>query len=100
MKNNVKKEVEELIKEYNLNCSVEEFGDKIDWEHISKDQKLSEDFIREFQDKVIWSLIFEYQKLSLEFTKEFKNKLNFIPSKRKKWSIIDKKGNKLWRISQ
>ena len=50
--------------------------DYIDWLMISRCQRLSEDFIREFQDKVSWDDIFENQKLSFLFKKEFANKLN------------------------
>ena len=34
-------------------------------------QKLSEDFIREFHEKVDWNWISRYQKLTPEFTKKF-----------------------------
>ncbi len=43
------------IKEFNLECSVKEFKDEVDWSYISEYQRLSEDFIREFKDKVIWN---------------------------------------------
>ena len=36
----------------------------IDWENISRYQKLSEEFIEKFQDKVHWKNISRYQKLS------------------------------------
>jgi len=35
MKNLIKKKVEELIEEYNLSCSIEEFKDKVSWAWIS-----------------------------------------------------------------
>jgi gliding motility-associated-like protein len=38
--------------------------DKIDWDYISANQKLNEDFIREFQDKVDWKAISEYQSVT------------------------------------
>jgi hypothetical protein len=75
MKKSVKKEVESLIKELDLNCTVEEFKNIVSWDDISKFQKLSENFIREFQDKVDWVWISEYQKLSEDFIREFKNKV-------------------------
>jgi len=50
-----------------------EFQDKVNWVYISPNQKLSEEFIREFQDKVNWSYISKYQKLSESFIKEFKD---------------------------
>jgi hypothetical protein len=48
-----------------------------DWKNISKNQKLSEDFIREFQDKVNWNMISIYQKLSEDFIREFQDKVNW-----------------------
>ena len=53
--------------------SIIEFEDYVVWYYISGYQKLSEDFIREFKDKVNWECISEYQKLNIEFIKEFKN---------------------------
>jgi len=94
MKNSVKKETKELIKEENLNCSVEEFKDKISWNYrylfqtvsedkanwwnISKYQYLSEDFIKEFQDKINWYWISKKQILSEDFIREFKDKVDWI----------------------
>ncbi|MFH1526369.1 MAG: hypothetical protein ABIG69_06910 [Bacteroidota bacterium] len=54
---------------------IREFQYKVNWNQISKYQKLSEDFIREFQDKVYWICISKYQKLSEDFIREFKNKV-------------------------
>jgi len=62
MKNSVKKEVEKLIKNYKLNCSIEEFQDKVIWNNISRNQQLSLDFIREFEKKLNWETICKYQK--------------------------------------
>ena len=76
MNKTVEKEVEKIIKEYKLNCSIEEFKDKVNWDYISYSQKLSESFIKEFQDKVYWDCISIYQKLSEDFYKEFKDKIN------------------------
>jgi hypothetical protein len=77
MKKSVKKEIRSLIKKLNLNCSVKKFKDKVDWEWISKYQKLSEGFIREFKNKVDWYYISQYQKLSENFIREFKDKVNW-----------------------
>ena len=77
MKNSVKKEVEKLIKKINLNCSIEEFKDKVSWEYISIYQQLSEDFIREFQDKINWEQISKHQKLSKKFIREFEDKIDW-----------------------
>ena len=49
----------------------------INWNYISKYQKLSEDFIREFQNKINWHWISHYQNLSEDFIREFKNKVDW-----------------------
>jgi hypothetical protein len=77
MKKSVEEEVRYLIKELDLNCSVEEFKNKVDWWDISEYQKLSENFIREFKNKVNWWDISKFQKLSEDFIREFKNKVNW-----------------------
>jgi len=77
MKKSVKEEVESLIKDLELNCSVEEFEDKVSWFWISIHQKLSEGFIREFKNKFDWGFISKYQKLSEGFIREFEDKVNW-----------------------
>ena len=77
MNTQVKQEVKKLIKELNLNCSVEEFENEVDWYNISMCQNLSEAFIREFQDKVDWGNIAIYQKLSESFIREFENEVDW-----------------------
>jgi len=80
MKENVKKEIEELIKKIKLNCSVEEFKLKSFWKNIPIDYKVSEDFIREIQEQFKehnWNIISRYQKLSENFIREFQDKLNW-----------------------
>ncbi len=71
------KEIQNLIQIINLNCSVVEFKDKVNWRNISTYQRLSEEFIREFKDKVDWNCISSYQKLSEEFIREFKDKVDW-----------------------
>ncbi len=78
MTNKVKKEVEKLIKKYDINCSVEEFKDKVNWNSISIHQILSESFIKEFKDKVNWNYISKNQKLSENFMREFKDEVSWI----------------------
>jgi len=53
---------------------IREFKNKVCWYDISKCQPLSESFIREFKDRVCWSCISKYQSLSENFIKEFKLK--------------------------
>ena len=76
MKKLVKQEVKKLIKELNLDCSIEEFKDNVNWNNISYYQKLTLDFIREFKYKVIWNDISKYQKLSLDFIRKFKERID------------------------
>jgi len=80
MKKSVKKEIEKVIKEFKLNCSIKEFKDNINWSWLSANQALSEDFIREFKGYVNWLNISIFQILSLNFIREFQNELywNFI----------------------
>ena len=75
MNNKITKEVKTLIKKLNLNCSVKEFKDKVNWNYISTSQTLSEDFIREFKNKVDWPHISTSQTLSEDFIREFKDKI-------------------------
>ena len=49
-----------------------------DWYCISRDQTLSEDFIREFKHIVYWSCISTNQTLTEDFIREFKNEVNWI----------------------
>jgi hypothetical protein len=77
MKKSVEEEVIALIKYLDLNCSVEEFKNKVNWWNISKYKNISENFIREFKDKVIWINISKYQKLSEGFVREFKDKVSW-----------------------
>jgi hypothetical protein len=78
MKKSVEEEVRYLIKELDLDCSVEEFKDRVYWYHISVYQKLSEGFIREFKHKVDWEWISVYQILSEGFIREFQDKVIWI----------------------
>jgi len=73
----LRKEIKELIKKIDLDCSIEEFKDKVDWGYISIYQKLSREFIREFQDNIHWLYISRYQELSKDFLKEFENKVDW-----------------------
>jgi hypothetical protein len=77
MKKSVKEEIISLIKKLELNCSVEEFKDIVDWYYISEYQKLSEGFIREFKNEFDWGHISEFQKLSEDFIREFQDKVHW-----------------------
>jgi len=61
----------DCLKKYECEFSNE------DWEFISQNQCLSEDFIREFKDKVDWTLICENQTLSEDFINEFEDKVDW-----------------------
>jgi hypothetical protein len=52
---------------------IRKYQDKLDWNNISSRQILSEDFIREFHDKVNWYSISYCQYLSNDFIIEFSN---------------------------
>jgi len=69
---------EDVSKNQNLSEEfIRENVDKVNWNYISKYQKLSEGFIREFQNKVNWTWISKYQKLSEDFIQEFQDKVNW-----------------------
>jgi len=61
---------------------IREFKNKVCWYDISKCQPLSESFIREFKDRVCWSYISQYQSLSGNFIREFIYEVD--------WSCISK----------
>ena len=48
----------------------------VNWYNISRNQTLSENFIREFADKVNWYSISKYQILSESFIREFADRLD------------------------
>src|SRR5574344_2076628 len=60
---------------------IEKFFDEnvdnfeVDWYYISKNQKLSEEFIDKYNDKVYWGYISQYQKLSEEFIEKHYDKV-------------------------
>ena len=62
-----KKSVSKMLNEVYKVVVAGNNTDSIDWNDISKNKKLSEDFIEENADKVNWMLISEYQKLSEPF---------------------------------
>ena len=49
----------------------------VDWRYISKNQKLSEEFIEKYIDKVNWDCISINQKLSEEFIEKYIDKVNW-----------------------
>ena len=55
---------------------IREFKDKVHFDWISRYQTLSEDFIRSCQLRVYWRNICQYQKLSCDFMKEMKNMID------------------------
>jgi len=77
-------EIKKLIKEYKLNCSIEEFQDKVEWSNISYCQTLSEDFIREFKNK----LDLDYLLLKNKISPDFYNSLTYEKVSRFELMII------------
>jgi len=55
---------------------LRKFQDKINWRLLSLYHNLSEDVIREFQDKVDWYYIANSQTLSENFIRDFKHKMS------------------------
>jgi hypothetical protein len=64
---------------------IEKFQDKIGWWQISINQTLSESFIEKYQDKVDWNNISYCQQLSESFIERCQNKVdyNFISTYQK-----------------
>lgn len=71
----IKQEILSLIKAFNLNCSIEDFAARANWNLVSSHKYLSEDFISYFSDRVNWKNISQYQKLSENFAKKFSKKV-------------------------
>ena len=69
----IKKEIKNIIDHYRLNCSIDEFENKVDWHLIGVNQQLSELFIEKFKDYVFWHFISKYQKLSEKFIEKYSN---------------------------
>ena len=49
-----------------------------DWEYISCNFKLSEDFIRMYKKCVNWNYISRYQKLSESFIEKYQDKIDWV----------------------
>ena len=85
------KDVSEIIlyyeKQMRYGSFIETHND--DWNIISKQPGLSEDFIIEFHDKVHWSRISMYQTLSESFMSHFEAKLDWIMVSRYQEFYID-----------
>lgn len=81
MNDTLKKEIEQLINVYNLNCSIEEFESKANWYWISQYQKnyihLSEEFMRYYSNNLHWNIISVEQTLSEQFLMDFKDKVDW-----------------------
>ena len=57
---------------------IEEHADKVNWDYISIYQNLSENFIEKHQDKVNWLYITIHQKLSENFIEKHQDKVNWF----------------------
>lgn len=71
--------IKKLIDYFEYDCTVDTFREykHTNWEEISRDGYLSEDFIIEFQNKVYWMGISAHQKLSESFIRKFKDKVDW-----------------------
>jgi hypothetical protein len=67
----------ELLRQIGIKKKVEKVKDLkyIDWDKISENKILTEEFIREFSGYLNWSAICIYQELSEDFIREFKDKV-------------------------
>ncbi|MBW3020320.1 hypothetical protein KY334_03410 [Candidatus Woesearchaeota archaeon] len=73
-----KQDWNDLSRDYKLlEDFIIEFQYLVNWKCISISQKLSEDFIKKFAYYVDWDYISKYQVLSENFIREYKNKLNW-----------------------
>ena len=89
MKNSVKKEIEEIIKIEKLNCSIEDFKNKVNWYWVSRDQDLSEEFIREFKNYVDWHSINLRYNITKKDIEEYEKKIKIEKSRVKnKFQLI------------
>ena len=59
------------------NDFIYEFRNNVDWDMISRHQELSETYIRVFKDRVNWYLVSRYQTLSENFILEFSDRVNW-----------------------
>jgi hypothetical protein len=57
---------------------IQRNSDRVDWDWISAYQKLSEEFIQRNSEKVNWDWISKYQKLSEEFIQRNSEKVNWV----------------------
>lgn len=87
----IKKEILELIKKLNLDCEVEDFAAKVNWDLVSY-QDISEDFIDYFNSKINWKIISSFVGLSEKFIEKYKDKVswNYISTKRFSEEFIKK----------
>lgn len=56
----------------------------VDWNYVSKNEKLTEDFIEKHKDEVNWDHISMCQILSESFIEKFKDKVNFYNNRLRK----------------
>ena len=73
----IKKKIKNADEELNGVFIERRLDDKINWDFISKDQKLSVNFIRIFRNKINWDFISKDQKLSVNFIRTFRNNINY-----------------------
>jgi hypothetical protein len=67
---------EEFIEKYS-----DKISDKINWDYVGREQKLSLKFMKKYANKLNWYYISYHQKLPIVFIKEFSDKIyfNYIP---------------------
>ena len=76
--NNVYLDWKCISRNQRLSCEfIYDFSDKVDWDSISRHQTLSETYIRLFKNKVNWHLVSRYQTLSEDFILEFSDRVDW-----------------------
>lgn len=88
------KEIEKIIDDYNLNCTVKQFEtnfngvqDKVIWFFVSINYELSEFFLEKYFNKLSSIGVSEYQQLSEKFLIKHKYKINWSSILNNNWYV-------------
>ena len=78
MKRSLKKEIKELIKQYELDCSVRKFEKVFPWSHIKYEKhNFSTDFIIRFGNHLYWPCVCMFQPLPEDFIRKYSDRLKW-----------------------
>jgi len=73
----LKKEIEDIIDEKRLHCSIEEFIHEINWYWVSVYRRLSDEFMVRYKRYLNWGYISSFQQLSEEFIAKHKDRVDW-----------------------